>query len=289
MRRTFFRSTLALLTAGALAVSGAALAQEQEQPPQEQAEPEPEQLVPRQDQGLPAGQVPAVLKTRDANFVYRSSSRLFSCDELRQRVALILRALGARQDVDVRANECEGFIDPVHATNPNRMDPQNSMDPWNRSSTSPLDRARSSRSYLSDNNRSQSTPVRIQLMMPVEVTADILDEVEKDKARRELVSRVTGNANAAMNDAIFFPAERREVELSYDTLDLDSRDCELLEQLAMGVFRKLDIKVTQQSLSCDPRERSHIKPSLTVEALVPVGFQLPQKRKNKVEGSISIP
>ena len=98
--------------------------------------------------------------------------------------------LGARQDVEVRAHECESFIDPTHTTDPNRMDRQNPMDPWNRSSSSPLDRARSPRSDLTDRNRSQSTPVRIQLMMPVEVTADIVEEVEKDKARRELVSRV---------------------------------------------------------------------------------------------------
>jgi hypothetical protein len=290
MQRTL---TISLLTA--LAMSSAALSQEQQQEQQQeqhqdqasQEQAEPEQLLPRYDDGLPAGQVAAVLKSRDANFVYRSSTRQFSCDELRQRVASIMRALGARQDVRVQANECDGWVDP---TDPNRMNRQTSMDPWNRSAaSSPLDRARSSRSALSDPNRSQSTPVRIQLMMPVEVTQKIAEEVEKDKARRELISRVTGNNNAAMNDAIFFPAELREVELSYDTLDLEPRDCELLEQMAMSVFRKLDLKVKNQSLSCDPRERSRINPSLTVEALLPVGFQMPQKKKKKVEGSISIP
>jgi hypothetical protein len=289
MRRTFVRSTLTLLIASALAMSGAVLSQAQEQAPPEQAEPEPEQLLPREDGGLAAGQVPAVLKARDANFVYRSSTRLFTCEQLRQRVAVILRALGARQDVDVRAHECEAFIDPTHMSHPNRMDRRSSMDPWNRSSSSTLDHARSARSDLSDHNRSQSTPVRIQLMMPVEVTSDIVEEVEKDKARRELISRVTGNANAAMNDAIFFPAERRQVELSHDTVGLEAIDCELLEQMSMTVFRKLDLKVTTQSLSCDPRERSRIRPSLTVEALLPVGFQMPEQKKKKVEGSISIP
>lgn len=291
MRRTFILSALALLTASALALSGAVLAQEQEQAPQEQAEPDPPQLLPREDDGLPAGQIPAVLKARDANFVYRSSTRQLSCDQLRQRIANIMRALGARQDVEVRADDCESFIDPTQISDPGRMGrgSQNSMDPFDRSASSPLDRARSSRSDLSDRNRSQSTPVRIKLMMPVEVTADIVEEVERDKARRELVSRVQGNRNAAMNDAIFFPAERKEVELSHDTIDLEPIDCELLEQLSMGVFRKLDLKVTNRSLSCDPRERSYINPSLTVEALVPVGFQLPVKQKRKVEGSISIP
>jgi hypothetical protein len=166
---------------------------------------------------------------------------------------------------------------------------QNPTDPFDRSSSSPLDRARSPRSDLSDRNRSQSTSVRIRVMMPVEVTPGIVEEVERDKARRELVSRVQGNRNAAMNDAIFFPAERQTVELSHDTIDLEAIDCELLEQLSMAVFRKLDLKVTNRSLACDPRERSYINPSLTVEALLPVGWQQPVKEKKKVEGSISIP
>jgi hypothetical protein len=291
MRRTFSRPTLALLTASALAMNGAVLSQEQEPAPQEQAEPDPPQLVPREDGGLAAGQIPAVLKAREASFVYRSSTRLLTCDQLRQRIGNIMRAVGARQDVEVRADDCASFIDPTVMSDPGRMgrSSQNPTDPFDRSSSSPLDRARSPRSDLSDRNRSQSTSVRIRLMMPVEVTPGIVEEVERDKARRELVSRVQGNRNAAMNDAIFFPAERQTVELSHDTIDLEAIDCELLEQLSMAVFRKLDLKVTNRSLACDPRERSYINPSLTVEALLPVGWQQPVKEKKKVEGSISIP
>jgi len=291
MRRTFSRPTLALLTASALAMNGAVLSQEQEPAPREQAEPDPPQLVPREDGGLAAGQIPAVLKAREASFVYRSSTRLLTCDQLRQRIGNIMRAVGARQDVEVRANDCQSFVDPTVMSDPGRMgrSSQNPTDPFDRSSSSPLDRARSPRGDLSDRNRSQSTSVRIKLMMPVEVTPGIVEEVERDKARRELVSRVQGNRNAAMNDAIFFPAERQTVELSHDTIDLEAIDCELLEQLSMAVFRKLDLKVTNRSLSCDPRERSYINPSLTVEALLPVGWQQPVKEKKKVEGSISIP
>jgi len=291
MRRTFSRPTLALLTASALAMNGAVLSQEQEPAPQEQAEPDPPQLVPREDGGLAAGQIPAVLKAREASFVYRSSTRLLTCDQLRQRIGNIMRAVGARQDVEVRANDCQSFVDPTVMSDPGRMgrSSQNPTDPFDRSSSSPLDRARSPRSDLSDRNRSQSTSVRIRVMMPVEVTPGIVEEVERDKARRELVSRVQGNRNAAMNDAIFFPAERRTVELSHDTIDLEPIDCELLEQLSMAVFRKLDLKVTNRSLACDPRQRSYINPALTVEALLPVGWQQPVKQKKKVEGSISIP
>ena len=285
------RRILTLSLLAAIAMSATVLSQEQEPAPQEQAEPDPPQLVSREDGGLAAGQIPAVLKARDASFVYRSSTRLLSCDQLRQRIGNIMRAVGARQDVEVRADDCASFIDPTVMSDPGRMGrgSQNPMDPFDRSSSSPLDRARSPRNDLSDRNRSQSTPVRIRLMMPVEVTPGIVEEVERDKARRELISRVQGNRNAAMNDAIFFPAERRTVELSHDTIDLEPIDCELLEQLSMAVFRKLDLKVTNRSLACDPRQRSYINPSLTVEALLPVGWQQPVKEKKKVEGSISIP
>ena len=120
-----------------------------------------------------------------------------------------MRAVGARQDVDVRANECDSFIDPTDMAGRDRMDRgQNSTDPFDRSASSPLDRARSPSSSFNtfnDRNRSQSTPVRIRLMMPVELTSDIMDEVEKDKARRELVSRVHGQSQRRDERCDFLP------------------------------------------------------------------------------------
>ena len=272
MRRTLRRSTLVLLATGALASSGAALAQEQDQP-QEQPQP-PGQVAGATAPALPAGQIPAVLKARETEFIYRSSSRLMSCEQLRNHVAVILNAVGARQDVQVRANDCETFIDPASQMgSPNTVQDRNPLDTRSARSESVLDRMRPS-----PTTRTQSTPVRIQVMMPVPVTAKILDEVDKDKARRELVSRVTGNQNIAFDDAIFFPAERREVTLSYDTIKIDSMDCELLEQMAQTVFRELDLKVTGQPLSCDRRQRSHMKPTLRVEALLPVGVPMPGEK-----------
>src|SRR5262245_39326539 len=56
----------------------------------------------------PAQQEPvtAVLKMREADFVYRSSLNYMSCDEIRNGVAIILRSLGARDDVQVRLSNC---------------------------------------------------------------------------------------------------------------------------------------------------------------------------------------
>src|SRR5690606_10028659 len=119
------------------------------------------------------------------------------------------------------------------------------------------------------NEREQSAQVRIKLMMPVEMTPQILKEIEKDKSRRDLVSRVTGNPAASMNDPIVFAARREEVTLSQRTLKgLQAEDCELLQQLTMQVIRKLDVKVKHQSFSCGPRSSSRIPPQLTVETLL---------------------
>lgn len=293
MRRTPSRSALALLATASLATSSAVVAQEQNPPAQSTSEQGTEQQSAQQSSGLPPGQIPAVLKSRQANFIYRSSVNLLSCDQLRNHIAAILREVGARDDVQVKAYECDTFI-PEDPRSTSSSDPSVSgtfdrggggsgtgYDPLNRPLDRSSDRWRMSSSERYNNNRfrGQSTPVQITVMMPVVVTPEVVEEVEKDKSRRELISRVTGNTAAGLNDPIFFAAERREITLSHDTIGLESIDCELLEQMRLSVFRALDLKASGQSPSCDPRERSHFKPQMKVEALVPVGYLMPGERK----------
>lgn len=109
-------------------------------------------------------------------------------------------------------------------------------------------------------------------MMPVEVTPQVLAELEKDKSRRELLARVTGNP---LNEPIVFPAERRTVELSRQTLKLDAEECELLEQMSRALFKKLGIRVTR-STSCSRDRVSAIPPHMRVEALLPVMPSVPE-------------
>lgn len=276
MRRTLSRSVLVLAATASVAASGALFAQQ---------DPAAQQLPP--------GQVPAVLKSREVNFTYRSTSSPLACDELRNRVATILREVGARDDVQVTARECEAFLTP-NSRAPSRSGPTVSGT-FEPSSGGPLtdpyssrtsDRMRMTRADQYDRYRSQTTPVHIRVMMPAIITSETLDEVEKDKARRALISRVQGNQAAALDDPIFFAAERREVALSHETIELEPVDCELLEQMTRSVFRQLDLKVTSQALSCDPR--SHFNPHLTVEALLPVGYLMPgeqQAQKRKAEAA----
>jgi len=268
MRRTLSRSALVLFAAGSLAASGAVFAQQDPS-----------------TQELPPGQVPAVLKAREVNFTYRSTSSPLACDELRNRVATILREVGARDDVQVTARECDAYLTPnSNSRAPSRSSPtvSGTFEPSGGPLTDPYsdkasDRMRMTRADQYDRYRSQTTPVHITVMLPAVITSETLEEVEKDKARRALISRVQGNPAAALDDPIFFAAERREVTRSHETIELEPIDCELLEQMTRSVFRKLDIKVTSQSLSCDPR--SHFKPHLTVEALLPVGYLMPGEQR----------
>jgi hypothetical protein len=232
---------------------------------QEEKQQQPETVKP----------IAAVLKLHTFNFTYRSSNAYFSCHDLEHHVSVILRALGARDDVDVNASGCDliglGPDDPATRW-PASSDPrQTASDPW-RTSSDPW--SSSSSRFDRDVTQEQSARVRVSAMMPIEVTPEVLAEIDKDKSRRELISRVTGNS-AKSDDPIVFPAQRVPVELSHRTIGLEPRDCELLEEMSRSVFRKLQLRVVRES-SCDRREMSRLPPQLTVEALMPVMPRTPQ-------------
>jgi hypothetical protein len=236
--------------------------------------------------------ITAVHKAQEVSFNYRTSGFRYSCHDIEKRVAAFLIAVGARDDIQVSARNC----DPVMISSGNTsmdmdmdVDPtfgRGSNDPFGRDRADPFGRDRNdpwgrSAGYRR-NEREQSAQVRIKLMMPVELTPQVLKEIEKDKSRRDLVSRVTGNPAASMNDPIVFAARREEVTLSQSTLKgLKAEDCDLLQQLTMQVIRKLDVKVKHQSFSCGPRSSSRIPPQLTVETLLPTGVLLPMPDPEK--------
>lgn len=220
--------------------------------------------------------VTAVYKVQEISLHYRLPRQFQACHELQNRVANILLAVGARDDIKVDVRNCDAFMvgdDDMMDPLPGRAgsDPFDRADPFDRGD--PFGRSSTFRNSASE--RRQQALIRIRLQMPVEVTPAVLKEIEKDKSRRELVSRVTRNPGAAMNDPIVFEAQRREVTLSSQTLRLKPEDCELLDQMGTQLFRKLDVKVTRRSANCGPRDASRIPPQMTVEALLPTGKILP--------------
>lgn len=223
--------------------------------------------------------ITAVYKAQEVSFQYRSSRQALACHELQNRVANILLSIGARDDIEVNVRNCDAYVMPEDTF---QDDPV-----FGRESTDPRDRWNTSSGFGDrDNQRGQSAHIRVRLMMPVEVTPEVLAEIDKDKSRRELVSRVTGNPAAAMNEPIVFAAQRQEVTLSNNRpLRLRPEDCELLEQMAFNVFRKLDVRVVRKNFSCGPRESWKMPPQLTVEALLPTGALLPMPDPEKKPAS----
>jgi hypothetical protein len=212
----------------------------------------------------------AVLKLQEFDFSYRSSVAHFSCGALQARVASILRALGARDDVNVTANGCD-FI---------ASQPEPAATWETPSSRGGISASRwgvpSSRAGARNATNQQHTIVRIRAMMPVEVTPEVLAEMDRDKSRRDLISRVTGNPAASLNDPIVFPAQRQPVTLSRRTVGLEPEDCELLEQMSTSVFRELGMRLVRRGPGCARNEVSRFSPQMTVEALMPVMPQTPQ-------------
>jgi hypothetical protein len=229
-------------------------------------------LVPRTD-AWAQEQIAAVWKVREVDFFYRSSA--VPCYQVKDRVANILRAVGARDDIQVRVTDCDQSIVP------RQMDME--TDRWN-TFENPADRFRNRRI-----EPEQSAHVRVRLMTPVVVTPEVLAEIDRDKSRRDLVSRVTGNPAAAMNDPIVFAAQRQTVTLSRQTVGLEPEDCELLEQIATNVFRELDVRVVRRNFTCDPRQPSRITPQLTVEGLMPTGGILPMPTKEESDSKTTTP
>lgn len=203
--------------------------------------------------------IAAVWKVKEVSFSYRSSIAIYSCSALQDRVASILRAIGARDDLDVRVTNCEtSDIPPVLPSQQSR-----NGNAWGI----PSDNLSNRRT-----DRTQWVNVRARLMMPTEVTPEVLAEIDKDKSRRELVSRVTGNPAAKLNDPIVFQAQRQAVTLSHRSIGLEPEECELLDQISSGVFRELGVRVVRRRLTCDHNRVSRIPPELTVEAFMGIPF-----------------
>jgi len=158
------------------------------------------------------------------------------------------------------------MMPPESMSNPYPPDP---TDPWN---------TRSRRLTGQMDERQQMVHVRVSVMWPTEVTPQVLAEMKKDASRRDLISRVTGNPAARLNDPVVFQAARQQFTLSRKTIGIEPIECELLDQLSTGVFRKLDVRVVSRSMLCDRDGNSRIPPQMTVETLAPLAIgavQLP--------------
>lgn len=219
--------------------------------------------------GQAAAQEPvaAVWKERTLFFSYRSSLVVYTCSALEDRVARILRGVGARPDVEVRVSNCSETLPMPDA-------PMNDAGSWgaNEGGSWGSSEPAANRSLVRRTEPRQLVNVHARLMMPVEVTPEILEELKKDRSRRELVSRVTGDPTARFDDPIAFTAQRELVTLSRKTIGLEPEECELLDQMSASGFRELGIRVVRRGFVCDSERISRIAPELEVEALIGTQF-----------------
>ena len=233
--------------------------------------------------------VAAVWKVREINFSYRSSAALLTCDSLKRRVISVLLAIGAREDMDVRVSNCDisdfesGMNAGVNAgMNPGidrgawggsadsgirNSDPfERSTDPFGRDTRNGLP---SSRFGTRPAEPEQSANIRARFVFPSVVTAETITELDNDRARRELISRVTGNPAAKDNNPVIFPARRQLITLSHETIGISPVECQLLEQMS-GYFKTIDVKIVNRGRICSRGNALRTQPQMTVESLVGV-------------------
>jgi hypothetical protein len=191
------------------------------------------------------------------------------------RVTNILLAVGAREDLQVRVNCDEPIREEEFEFWRDRERLGERAGRWKPESTweDPYERFE-----RRGRKPEQNAFVRARLLMPIEVTPEVLAEIDRDKSRRELVSRVTGDPSAKLNDPILFPAQWQSVTLSQESIGLEPEECELLDRMSRTVFKDLNVRPVGRRARCR-QDVSHSSPTLTVEALLaaPIGAtSLPQ-------------
>lgn len=114
----------------------------------------------------------------------------------------------------------------------------------------------------------QMPRVILDVVSPVEATAEALAEREKGRSTRELAQRVRGKRPEDEALAENFRAHWRVVSLSRGELNLQPGDCELIDELRRKVLPKLAVRIVDDDVHCTPNQLSLNQPRLEVEALV---------------------
>jgi hypothetical protein len=215
----------------------------------------------------------AVWKQQRIDFYYRSATAIYSCSALQKRIEAILYSVGAGDDLRVDTSGCDPMLSPPAQTMPSI--------PGRQTRTDDMFRNRPS-------HGEQYAHVRILVKTPVEATPEVMAALKKDKPRRELLAKVTGRPEAAIEEETQFQAQREQVTLSRDSIGLEAAECELLDQLVNTVFADLNVRVLSRDYSCSPGHTSRIPPKITVDALMPI-IRVREPEIHPGEGSTEAP
>lgn len=227
--------------------------------------------------------VAAVWKERQLRFSYLGFMAVHPCYVLQNRIARVLNAVGARPDLQVTLTNCDAsFTSPTAVAG----DGAGELAVPSRDGASWLPNRSESRfgAYRRSEPR-QVVEVQVRLSLPAAMTPEVIAELKADRKRRELIARVTGDPLPLFNDPIAFAAQRKVVTLSHETTGIEPADCELLEQMASSAFRTLGVRIVRRGYTCDRTSISRIRPTLDVEALVPVALQPNDDRETPASGN----
>jgi hypothetical protein len=192
----------------------------------------------------PSRTVKAIWVAREVSFTYSSTTSLYYCDGLREKVKWVMKQLGVMDGYKVRIRSCfnsgggEVSFGPI-------------LDPLSRAEHSPR--------------------VVIEAVVPQRVTPELLAQLSERQSERELIARVRGEATVVDNAEAQFAASTRQV-----TFDDGSRrgriepgDCELIEQMRDAVFVPLGFRIVEDKMACAPNRVMSGTVNLQVEVLEP--------------------
>jgi hypothetical protein len=175
--------------------------------------------------------VMAVWVEQKIDFTYVGFTSHYSCSGLKNKVSSILKEIGARPGFKLTARAC--------------------MNPHHGAEWTPM--------------------LNMVVAMPREATPEVLAEVAKDEARRELAAKSGGKDAPAAEPAAEFPARWRRVDFRDSPSGLvQPGDCELIEQLRDKVFVPLGAKIVESQMGCVPHRINNGIVNLSIEVLEPV-------------------
>jgi hypothetical protein len=181
--------------------------------------------------------VMAVWVEKEINFPYKGLTSYYTCTGIENKVSEILRAIGARPGFKVTARSCirdAGARGPFAGVEPM---------PW----------------------------VYIRAAMPYPATPELLAQLAKPDAKKELVAKTNGQSAAAPEATAQFPAQWKQIRLLGSQLGpVQQGDCELVDEMARDAFVQLGTKIIENHMACVPKQVNPGSIRLTLEVLQPV-------------------
>ena len=192
----------------------------------------------------PSRTVKAIWVAREVSFTYFSTTSLYYCDGLREKVKWVMKQVGVMDGYKVRIRSCFNSGGSDVSFGP-------ILDPLSRVEQSPR--------------------VVIEAVVPQRVTPELLARLSERESERELIARVRGEATVVDNAEAQFAASTRQVTFDDGARRgrIEPGDCELIEQMRDSVFVPLGFRIVEDKVNCAPNRVMPGSVNLQLEVLEP--------------------